>query len=238
MFFSLATRPAVLLLHCFFLSISVRQGKWVSINAKHGVPVRMSSRLTAPIDSSQQFSCISFGSPPVIQPDISRHLLSDSQNAPNIGLALAVVNEYDFVSRTDRPYVRSVIDLYRSLFRLPPVKDDDPTQTENMLPSVAGVSEPNLNRPQGAKQPWDLPKPIFWLVGEIILLREEGAQLQSGNGQGEPTASSRKILKAFVIKPEEITKLLFCRIKVHQGKEYRDRVDMISSGRFNGSNGW
>ncbi|KAH0558381.1 hypothetical protein GP486_004959 [Trichoglossum hirsutum] len=188
--------------------------------------------------SPQTFSCITFGSSPVTQPNISQILPKNGEKAPNLGLVLAIVNEYDLVSRADQLYVRSLVDLYRSLFQLPPIKDDKSGETGTTPSSTQEGSDLEASRPQVAKRSWDLPAPEIWLVGEVVLLRTEIVETQANDGQGKPTVDMKRALKVFAVAPEEFAKLLFCRISVHRRNEYHKRVGLIESGQFNAQNGW
>jgi hypothetical protein len=142
------------------------------------------------------------------------------------------------VSRADQPYLRSLVDLYRSLFQLPPIKDDESAETgKTPSPAQEGPGQ-EASRPQEAKRPWDLPAPEFWLVGEVVLLRTEIIEVQVDDGQDKPTMDMERALKIFTVDSEEFAKLLFCRISVHRRNEYYKRVDLIENGQFNAQNGW
>lgn len=44
--------------------------------------------------------------------------------------------------------------------------------------------------------------------------------------------------RAVEIPNSEFEKLLFCRIAVHSGSRYSERVQLINDGPFNGKTGW
>jgi hypothetical protein len=186
--------------------------------------------------SHRKLSFITFGAPPVTQPNLN-HILHNNRRrtTPNLGLTLAIVNEYDLVSRIDQPYIRSLVDLYRSLFQLGPVPDDDDdddddngestTTSETASASLSTTS--TLDSGLGARM-WELPKPEFWLLGEIVLWRTEAVDVKRENGQGATGVVAReKILRAFVVQSDEFARLVFCRVQVHRRQEYEMRVKML-----------
>src|SRR5436190_441497 len=81
--------------------------------------------------SSTRFSVITFGAAPVTQPNLTPRLLDLSHRRDRPGVMLAIVNEYDIVPRADGPYLRSLVDLYRSKYGLPPIIDSLPPDLEH-----------------------------------------------------------------------------------------------------------
>jgi hypothetical protein len=45
-------------------------------------------------------------------------------------------------------------------------------------------------------------------------------------------------LSAVRVAAGEFSKLLFCRVTVHSRVHYKERVEELAEGRFNGRNGW
>jgi hypothetical protein len=165
-----------------------------------------------------------------MRPNLNQILQKSGQNALNLGLTLALVNEYDLVSRVDQPYVRSLVDLYRSLFQLAPVLDDESADSKTISSSAESRTDSEVTLSQGGKM-WSLPEPAFWPLGEIILLKIEAVKIQAENGGTEGMAAPMgRILKAFKVEPEEFAHLVFCRIPVHRRNEYQKRVKMILDG--------
>jgi hypothetical protein len=165
-----------------------------------------------------------------MQPNLNQILQRSGTNALNLGLTLALVNEYDLVSRADQPYIRSLVDLYRSLFQLPPVLDDESAESETISSLAESQTDSEATLSQGGKT-WSLPEPAFWPLGEIILLRIGAVKILAENGEAVGMAAPMgRILKAFKVEPEEFVNLVFCRIPVHRRNEYQKRVKMILDG--------
>ncbi|KFY27699.1 hypothetical protein V491_00774 [Pseudogymnoascus sp. VKM F-3775] len=110
---------------------------------------------------SLRFSSITFGSPPVL-----RWGLEEQNNlAAEGGLSLNIINEYDLVSRVDRSYVRTLVDLYRSIYDLPPIQGPDFQTTTDDSEKLAS----NYNRNNGTY--WAIPKPVYRHIGKRVVLK-------------------------------------------------------------------
>lgn len=111
-----------------------------------------------------RFSCITFGSPPVVTPDISEtwKLLRRDEENSILGLTLAFVNEGDLVPRADRDYVLSI----------------------KRLLDVEGLEAEKEADPMPL---WHLPLATVAMIGDIVVMKKERSADQ------EPTYSSRLI---------------------------------------------
>jgi hypothetical protein len=133
-------------------------------------------KLRSSLDPSITFSLITFGAAPVSTHDITPLLRQYAGQPRKAGLALAVVNEFDLVPRADGPYVRSLVDLYRAKYGLPPITDVAPSKPETPLSLetktvIAGreQSAPTDQEPLSAHV-WPLPKQQYRLAGDIYCL--------------------------------------------------------------------
>lgn len=115
------------------------------------------------------------------------------------------MNEYDFITRADGAYFRSLIQLYQQV-------DDTPTTAI-----------------------WALPSPGLQHVGAIVVLRTEIPRFDDGSDWQRNIDLS---LSAWKLRPEDLAKLMFCRLSVHGRVAYQERIVQIEKGAFNGQNGW
>ncbi|KIW99882.1 uncharacterized protein Z518_10810 [Rhinocladiella mackenziei CBS 650.93] len=186
-----------------------------------------------------QLSCITFGSPPIINP---RPMMPQQQNRNGV-MVLSIVNEYDLVTRSDTSYIRSLASLFRSIYRQPPIleaKDPDSltnsalvTETESNLPSFPFTQARNI-----AENEWALPLPEYHHVGDIVLLTKDLVMSNDQLTNALHRGATEIALKALRVPHEEFGRMLFCRIGVHRRKEYDSRVEQILAGRFNRRSGW
>jgi hypothetical protein len=171
-----------------------------------------------------RFSCITFGSPPFIRPKLEPSNLTEGS------LILNIINEYDLVTRADRPYIRSLIDLYRSIYDLPPIDERVPKDIGTpQIPSTNPHGESFSDRNEATAKYWALPEPTYWHFGELVVLK-------LGISTEEP--ENQLALSAWNISPENFEKLLFCRVAVHRRVVYQERVQLLAAGRFNGRRGF
>jgi hypothetical protein len=149
---------------------------------------------------------------------------------------LSVVNEFDLVPRADGPYVRSLVDLYRSVYNLPPLQDDAAREQQQQQVSAAAVQLPrfsfDVGRVDGQASVWALPKPVYWHVGQLVVFKVELAE-KMGSGKEDDL-----VLRAVTVGPERFGGLLFCNVAVHRRVCYQERVGMLLEGRFNGRETW
>lgn len=152
----------------------------------------------------------------------------------NRGIALSIVNEYDLVPRVDQAYIRSLVDLYRSIYSLPPIQEvlskDD---SDNfVLPKLSfDLRNESSERKLGNK--WALPRPVYWHIGQLVLLK-----IKLVEREGNKTQEDEWGLNAVTIAPEDFANLLFCNVDIHKRLRYQERVEMLLEGRFNRKVSW
>ncbi|KAH0561982.1 hypothetical protein GP486_003311 [Trichoglossum hirsutum] len=181
------------------------------------------------------FSSISFGAPPVTRPDLTHPILA----AANRGLVLSIVNEYDLVPRADNDYVRSLVDLYRSIYSLPPIQDRPEQDPTPRLPRLSFDTR-NANPAPDPRPSWPLPSPEYFHIGQIVVFKVKLAEPAADGGAGGGAASDADdlVLRAVTVAPNHFARLLFGSVSVHGRVCYRERVKMLLEGRFNGRESW
>jgi len=178
-------------------------------------------------------------------------IMGNPRFARTTGLVLSVVNEYDLVPRADGPYVRSLVDLYRSFYNLPPIQDDAVQQQQQhdhaaatYLPRFSfdtrDTEQPEASHEHSGAQVsvWPLPKPEYWHVGKLVVFKVQLKESPAGNVESSGGGDDGLVLRAVAVGPERFATLLFCNVGVHRRICYQERVDMLLEGRFNGKGGW
>lgn len=160
--------------------------------------------------SKVKFSLVTFGSGPVT--DIN--LTDNCKRLPQVNVVLALVNEYDLVTRADKPYLNSLVDLYRSRYGLPPLH----TPALTSLAAHAGAA--------GGKGMWPLPPPQFQLLGDIIVLKS--CVGPAGDDESDATKFVHHSLQPVRLTADEFGRLLFCDVAVHRRVVYLERMDMLA----------
>lgn len=197
------------------------------------------------IDETLKFSCFTFGAPPILGADITETIRLGSSMRPSPGFNFAFVNEFDMVSRADHSYVRSLIDLLRSVYGLGPSMNDeivrqeekpgtpDTEDTQFVLPSLdfSNVGPKTAFNPADDR-PWTLPIPDYHTFGDLVLLRKEH------NTRVVTKQRSSKELRALSIRAQDFEKLLYCGIKIHSRIHYTDRMESVLEGKFNYKGEW
>ncbi|KAK3387878.1 hypothetical protein B0H63DRAFT_471070 [Podospora didyma] len=181
--------------------------------------------------SSVKYSLVTFGAAPAT----SQSLTELCRKQPNVGLLMAFVNEYDMISRSDKAYLRSIVDLYRSKYGLPPVAS--PLLDHQKLAETGGslshigttgpsISSIAVHAGLKAGGVWPLPPPVFHLLGDIIVLRIcfDSPEMKEDS---DDAVSPEPLLKTDKVSPDEFCKLLFCDISVHRRTAYLERLNML-----------
>lgn len=118
---------------------------------------------------------------------------------------LNIINEYDLVSRLDREYVRSLIQLYSS--KTPYVPEESSWTDEEIVGKY-----------------WPLPTSDFEHIGSIVVLRTELPDLQLDNMTASQVSTK---VTAWDITSESLSDLVFCQVQVHRRKYYRGKIEQL-----------
>jgi len=126
------------------------------------------------------------------------------------------------VSRADRSYLRSVVDLYRSSHGLPPVLSG---------PTAASKDGPDTFQ-ESNNRSWPLPIPQYNLVGDITVLRLRLSAVSTApidDAFSQASTSTAPIVEAVKVTPEKFAKLLFCDLATHRRRAYVERMDLLAA---------
>lgn len=182
------------------------------------------------IGESARFSCVTFGAPPCLSSHVDLSLYQPSEKT----ICINIINEFDVVTRADKPYILSLVDIVRSTLDLPPKSQvsESATDEETIYAALkttdtneSGLSYQFEGLDIDQSKFWRLPQSLYHHVGPRIVLLMRLAE-------GEMS------LKAVEVTPSEFQRLLFCRVAVHGKRIYAERVKALQQGRFNGRLGW
>lgn len=156
-----------------------------------------------------QFSCITFGTPPSVASIPAS--ISGPTGTDDGTVCLNIVNEFDFVTRADPPYLLCTANLLRSMYGLPSLHDNLPGGKETVS------SDTDSSTPLTT---WPTPPQLYHHVGDLVILlsRLEGTSIK---------------LRAITLPPSHLEKLLFCRLTVHRRQYYAERIALLEHGPFN-----
>jgi hypothetical protein len=155
----------------------------------------------------------------------------------NKTILLNFVNEFDLVARSSKSYIRSLVDLFRSIYTLPPIHDHGTIEQDWKVLNGFGPQfegDGALPTPRLQNLPfWNVPSPELFHVGPIVALKA------GYSGKSNAALAGRDWdLRAFSVPHEEFSKLLFCRVSVHARQIYVENLNDISKGLLNGGTGW
>ncbi|CVL09708.1 hypothetical protein FPRO04_06519 [Fusarium proliferatum] len=182
------------------------------------------------LNQSARFSCVTFGAPPCLTQHVDPGIFQPSSGT----VCVNVINEFDVVTRADKPYILSLVDVARAMLDLPPKAAISEHETSKEIVSVALETTRDENRRLSddsedfpLKEPkfWRFPQPFYHHVGPRVILLTRFVDNQMN-------------LKAVEISSSEFQKLLFCRVAVHGKRFYDERIDALEQGRFNDRSAW
>ncbi|RYC90821.1 hypothetical protein BFJ63_vAg6438 [Fusarium oxysporum f. sp. narcissi] len=182
------------------------------------------------LNQSARFSCVTFGAPPCLTQHVDLDIFQPSSGT----VCVNVINEFDVVTRADKPYILSLVDVARAMLDLPPKATVSELETSEGIVSAAleatrdekhPLSDDSEDFPVKESNFWRFPQPFYHHVGPrvILLMRFVDNQMS---------------LKAVEVSTSEFQKLLFCRVTVHGKKLYEERISALEQGRFNNLSAW
>ena len=165
-------------------------------------------------DSDMRLSCITFGAPPCVSSTVNLSAVKSGLWDPPV--CLNIINEFDFVSRADPPYLLCVINLLRSMYGLPSLEPSSDNDTKAPTTSSDTDSVSIVNGDDDAI--WPTPPGLYRHIGELVIL---ATRLDEATGNVRMHA-----LKA---SPTQLSQLLFCRLSVHRRACYNERISLLAS---------
>ncbi|KAF5581761.1 alpha beta-hydrolase [Fusarium pseudocircinatum] len=187
----------------------------------------MSSR---DLNQSARFSCVTFGAPPCLTQHVDLDMFQPSRGT----VCVNVINEFDVVTRADKPYILSLVEVARAMLDLPPkAAISEPNTNEGIVSAsleTTRVEKCRLSTDSGdflVKESnfWRFPQPFYHHIGPRVILLTRFVDNQMS-------------LKAVETSPSEFQKLLFCRVAVHGKRFYEERIGALEQGRFNNQSDW
>jgi hypothetical protein len=145
-----------------------------------------------------------------------------------------IINEFDVVTRADKPYILSLVDVARAMLDLPPKANISELETSEEIVSAAleatrdekrRLSDESEDFPVKESNFWRFPQPVYNHVGPRVILLARFVDNQIS-------------LKAVEVSTSEFQKLLFCRVAVHGKRLYEERIGALEQGRFNNRSAW
>ncbi|KAF5544946.1 alpha beta-hydrolase [Fusarium phyllophilum] len=182
------------------------------------------------LNQSARFSCVTFGAPPCLTQHVDLDVFQPSSGT----VCVNVINEFDVVTRADKPYILSLVNVARAMLDLPPKAAISEHETSEGIINAAlettrdekrRLSYDSEDFPVKESNFWRFPQPFFHHVGPRVILLTRFVDNQMS-------------LKAVEITSSEFQKLLFCRVAVHGKRFYEERIGALEQGRFNNRSTW
>ncbi|KAF5721166.1 alpha beta-hydrolase [Fusarium mundagurra] len=182
------------------------------------------------LNQSARFSCVTFGAPPCLTQQVDFGMFQPSRGT----VCINVINEFDVVTRADKPYILSLVDVARAMLDLPPKAAISEHETSEGIVSAAlettrdekwRLSDDSEDLLVKESNFWRFPQPFYNHVGPRVVLLTRFVDNQMS-------------LKAVEISSSEFQKLFFCRVAVHGKKFYEERISALEQGRFNNRSAW
>lgn len=150
-------------------------------------------------------------------------------------MVVDIVNEFDVVSRADRPYILALLNLLRHKHGHPPLPPEpdlaaDLTDSDALSATATLKADIPATKLQDVfdkevNDTWPLPEMFYHHVGRTIVLT---MRLDD---------EDKTQLKAFEIPDSMFGTLLFCKLSVHRKAVYAIRIYLIEQGEMNGQSG-
>ncbi len=207
----------------------------------HSTTPLATSELTPLATTFKRIHCVTFGAPPVSLLPLTK------PSAPHLrkSLFLSFVNEGDPVTRADKAYVRSLLEL----FAAPPPSSHPPTseavprgsssrrsssrrRSSSTRRSVTGTSEREERKKK--KPVWRVPQCTLSCAGRVVVLR-------SGDGRGRRERGKTTVeerldegVVAQVVTDEELRGVVWGDPVAHMMRLYAGRIEVLAVGAVTG----
>ncbi|KAF5688257.1 hypothetical protein FDENT_4944 [Fusarium denticulatum] len=182
------------------------------------------------LNQSARFSCVTFGAPPCLTQHVDLDMFQPSRGT----VCINIINEFDVVTRADKPYILSLVDVARAMLDLPPkAAISEPNTSEDIVSAClettrvekCRLSDDSEDFPVKESNFWRFPQPFYHHIGSRVILLTRFVDNQMS-------------LKAVELSSSEFQKLLFCRVAVHGKRFYEERIGALEQGRFNNQSAW
>ncbi|TAQ83961.1 hypothetical protein B7494_g7720 [Chlorociboria aeruginascens] len=201
-----------------------------------------SSELRTLTSRFKRIHCISFGAPPVSLLPLTKPSNPELKKS----LFLAFVNEGDPVTRADKAYVRSLLDLYTTTA---PVPTQNQNQNESLtIPKPRPLMSPSslaLNKLRSAPKPskstssqmaqplWPTPEAELSNAGRIVLLRSEEG-VRGGVAGKSLKARMDDGVVAQIVTDELLRVVVWGDPVCHMMRLYARRVEILATNAVMG----
>ncbi len=210
----------------------------------HSTTPLATSELTPLATTFKRIHCVTFGAPPVSLLPLTK------PEAPQLrkSLFLSFVNEGDPVTRADKAYVRSLLEL----FAAPPPSSQPPTSSEAVSSGSGGGGRRSSSRRRSSstrrsttgtnereerkkKKPvWRVPQCTLSCAGRVVVLR-------SGDGRGRRERGKTTVeerldegVVAQVVTDEELRDVVWGDPVAHMMRLYAGRIEVLAVGAVTG----
>ncbi len=209
----------------------------------HSTTPLATSELTPLATTFKRIHCVTFGAPPVSIYPLTK------PDAPHLrkSLFLSFVNEGDPVTRADKAYVRSLLELFAA-----PPPSPTPPASEAVSSSSGGRRSSSSRRRSSStrrgtastsereerkkKKPvWRVPACTLSCAGRVVVLRS-GDGRGRGPGRGKTTVEERldEGVVAQVVTDEELRGVVWGDPVAHMMRLYAGRIEVLAVGAVTG----
>ena len=213
----------------------------------HSTTPLATSELTPLATTFKRIHCVTFGAPPVSIYPLTK------PDAPHLrkSLFLSFVNEGDPVTRADKAYVRSLLELFAA-----PPPSPTPPASETVSSSSGGggggrrssssrrrssstrrsLTGTREREERTKKKPvWRVPACTLSCAGRVVVLRS-GDGRGRGPGRGKTTVEERldEGVVAQVVTDEELRGVVWGDPVAHMMRLYAGRIEVLAVGAVTG----
>ncbi|KAM5451990.1 hypothetical protein McanCB49686_005454 [Microsporum canis] len=201
-------------------------GAVASLLYAHMLSSTLRSELIYLRDRFKRIHCFTFGSPPVSLLPINKP--ADPKYAK--WLFYTFINEGDPVCRADKPYVRSLVSLYKSPAPLPPPTTRSRSSTTTTNGSGSSSSRPSklsfLKDRRESSDRSDLEREVFWPVPSPTLTLPGCLIVLRGN---RDNPRDKDVVEAYLTHNEQLAGVVFGDVMMHMMTLYERRIQLLAT---------
>ncbi|EZF71668.1 hypothetical protein H105_06128 [Trichophyton soudanense CBS 452.61] len=192
-------------------------GAVASLLYAHILSSTLRSELIYLRDRFKRIHCFTFGSPPVSLLPINKP--SDPRYAK--WLFYTFVNEGDPVCRADKPYIRSLINLYKAPIPSTQGSRSRSSTTSSKPSKLAFLKDRRESTDKSdfeTEVTWPIPSPILTLPGCLIVLRGD-----------KHNPRDKDVVEAYLTNNEQMAGVVFGDVMMHMMILYERRIQLLAT---------
>ncbi|KAL2131858.1 hypothetical protein VTI74DRAFT_4546 [Chaetomium olivicolor] len=207
----------------------------------HATSKAAESELNAVAGCFKRIHCITFGTPPISLVPLTKP--DDYARRPKVrkSLFMSFVNEGDPVTRADKAYVKSLLELFAApapaQIDAPSISSKPADTRKTRRDRPPGTASPSTPASRPPRPVWNVPPCTLSCAGRIVVLRSGDPKGKMKGGKNKKTTVEERLQEgvvAQVVTDEQLRGVVWGDPVAHMMRLYAGRVEVLAVGAVTG----